>query len=251
MTARPGYGWNPDLPDFRDYLYAPPPAVALPAAVDLRSQCPPVYDQGQLGSCTANALAAAYEFTAIKQGDPPVTPSRLFIYYQERVIESTVRTDSGAQLRDGAKVLATVGAPPETDWPYDTTKFARKPPAMATKDGLAHQALTYMRVPQTVAAIRGCLAEGFPVVFGFTVYASFESDAVAAAGVVPMPAGHEQTLGGHAVAAVGYDDASQRFVVRNSWGDQWGQAGYFTMPYAYLTTRGLASDLWTIRKVEA
>jgi len=97
--------------------------------------------------------------------------------------------------------------------------------------------------------MRGCLAAGYPFVFGFTVYESFETQDMAHSGVLQMPQPDEQVLGGHAGLAVGYDDASQRFIVRNSWGTDWGQAGYFTMPYAYLTTRGLASDFWTMRIV--
>jgi C1A family cysteine protease len=97
--------------------------------------------------------------------------------------------------------------------------------------------------------MRGCLAAGYPFVFGFTVYSSFEGQEVAKTGVVSMPTPDEQVVGGHAVLAVGYDDASQAFIVRNSWGAGWGQEGYFTMPYAYLTTRALSSDFWTIRIV--
>lgn len=248
------YGWMPDLPDARDHMYAAPVAMMakLPDKVDLRRRCPPVYDQGQLGSCTGNAIAAAVQFDRKKQRlKPNFVPSRLFIYYGERVIERTVETDAGAQIRDGIKVVAKLGSPPEKDWPYDINKFAQKPPAKAYQDALKYQAVSYSRVSQSLRQLKGCLASGYPFVFGFTVYDSFESDAVAKSGVVPLPAAHERTLGGHAVLAVGYDDAEQRFIVRNSWGRDWGMHGYFTMPYAYLTERGLSSDFWTIRLVEA
>jgi len=246
------FGWVPDIPDHRDFMYAAPIAnvAALPASVDLRPGCPKeVYDQGQLGSCTANSIAGALEFDQIKQGLKTFTPSRLFIYYNERVMEHTVDTDSGAQIRDGIKSVGKIGAPPETDWPYDIAKFTQKPSAQAIKDAPLGKALQYQRVPQVVNQMKGCLASGYPFVFGFTVYESFESDRVATTGVVPMPGPNEQVLGGHAVLAVGYDDPSQRFLVRNSWGSGWGMGGYFTMPYAYLTDSNLADDLWTVRLV--
>jgi C1A family cysteine protease len=248
------YGWVPDLPDARDYMYAAPVEMMakLPSKVDLRPNCPPVYDQGQLGSCTGNAIAGAVQFDREKQKlKPDFVPSRLFIYYGERVIEGTVNSDAGAQIRDGIKVVAKQGVPPETDWPYDITKFADKPPPKAFTDALKDLAVSYSRVSQNLGQMKGCLASGFPFVFGFTVYDSFESQQVAQTGVVPMPASGESVLGGHAVVAVGYDDGQQRFIVRNSWGTGWGMQGYFTIPYAYLTDTGLASDFWTIRLIKS
>jgi C1A family cysteine protease len=244
------FGWIPDLPDARDHLYAAPaPVLAkLPAKVDLRKKCPLVYDQGQLGSCTGNAIAGAIQFERIRQElKPNFAPSRLFIYYNERVIERTVATDSGAQIRDGIKTVVKQGACPESDWPYDIDKFTDKPPAKAYADAAKHKVSSYSRLVPTANQLKGCLASGFPFVFGFTVYESFESQEVAKTGMVPMPAAKEKVLGGHAVLGVGYDEASQRFIVRNSWGKGWGQAGYFTMPYAYLTDSNLADDFWTVR----
>jgi len=245
------YGWTPDLPDRRDLLYAAPPDVAkaLPAKVDLRSKCPPVYDQGQLGSCTANSIAGAIEFDQMKQEapKPPFTPSRLFIYYNERAIEGTVNTDSGGQIRDGIKSCAKQGACPEEMWPYDISKFAEKPPDACYTTAAQHLIKLYSRVPRVLNSMKGCLADGYPFAFGFTVYESFESPAVAKTGIVPMPAPKEAVVGGHAVLAVGYIDAEQMFLVRNSWGPKWGLKGYFKMPYAYLTDADLSDDFWTIR----
>jgi C1A family cysteine protease len=219
---------------------------------DLRSKCPPVYDQGQLGSCTANAIAGAIQFNRRKQKlKPDFVPSRLFIYYNERVMEHSVQSDNGAQIRDGIKSVAKQGDCPETDWPYDPSKFATKPSATAYKDALKYQALQYQRVPQVLNQLKGCLASGYPFVFGFSVYDAFESDVVAKTGVLTMPGPKEKLLGGHAVLAVGYDDTKQVFIVRNSWGSSWGIKGYFTMPYAYLTDSNLADDIWTIRLIEA
>lgn len=247
------YGWIPDLPDQRDHLFSTPPAVhaALPRKVDLTSACPPVYDQGQLGSCTGNGIAAALEFDQLKQGLPdPYTPSRLFIYYNERVIEGTVSTDSGAMIRDGIKSVGHTGACREEGlWPYDISQFAVEPSAEAYADAKNHTAVSYQRVTRSLSQLKGCLAAGYPFVFGFSVYESFETSEVASSGHAPLPAASEQLLGGHAVLAVGYDDAHHRWICRNSWGTGWGKAGYFTLPYAYLTDHNLSSDFWTIRVV--
>ena len=248
------YGWLRDLPDQRDHLYAAPALqlAALPPLVDLRNHCPPVYDQGQLGSCTANGIAAAIQFERMKQKlKPDFVPSRLFIYYNERVIEHTVNSDSGAMIRDGIKSVGTQGDCPETEWPYDIAKFAVKPPPKCYTDALKYKAVQYQKVVQSVSQMKGCLASGYPFVFGFTVYDSFESQQVAQTGTVPMPGAKEKVLGGHCVVAVGYDDTQQRFIVRNSWGTGWGNHGYCTMPYAYLTDPNLASDFWTIRLIAA
>jgi len=245
------YGWIPDQPDQRDHLYAVPPQylTALPARTDLRAKCPPVYDQGQLGSCTANAIGGALEFDRIQQKLPPFVPSRLFIYYNERVIEGTVRSDSGAQIRDGIKSVASQGACPEPEWPYVISKFAVKPPARAYKDAALDRAVSYQSIVQDLNQMKGCLASGFPFVFGFTVYESFETTVVAKTGHAPMPGWAERPVGGHAVMAVGYDDSSGWFIARNSWGPGWGMKGYFTLPYAYLIQPGLSSDFWTVRLV--
>ncbi len=254
VAAKHGYGWVPDIPDHRDHLYAAPIVhlKALPLKADLRSKCPPVYDQGELGSCTANAIAGAVQFDRRKQKlTPDFVPSRLFIYYNEREMEHSVQTDNGAQIRDGLKSVAKQGDCPEPEWPYDVSKFAVKPPAAAYKDALKYQALQYQRVPQVLNQLKGCLASGYPFVFGFSVYDAFESDVIAKTGVLTLPGPKEKLLGGHAVLAVGYDDSKQVFIVRNSWGSSWGIKGYFTMPYAYLTDSNLADDIWTIRLIEA
>jgi C1A family cysteine protease len=205
VSSHGGYGWIRDLPDARDYVYAAPLMrfpIGLPASVDLRSACPPIYDQGQLGSCTGNGIAGAIEFDQKKQGTKEFTPSRLFIYYNERVMEGTVPQDAGAQVRDGIKSVATLGAPPETDWSYDIAKF----------------------------------------------YESFEGQQIAQTGIMTMPASGEKVVGGHCVVAVGYDNSTRMFIIRNSWGTSWGLNGYFMMPYEYMLGR-LSSDFWTMRSV--
>jgi C1A family cysteine protease len=246
MKREQSYGWIPDRPDHRDLLYsAIAPRIKLPVKVDLRSVDSPIENQGRLGSCTANALAGNLQFLERVSGQAYNDLSRLFIYYNERAVEGTVKFDSGAMIRDGIKVLVKYGVCPESIWPYDISQFARKPTVACYKEGLKRRITSYHRL-QTLNEMLNCLAEGFPFVFGFTVYESFESIKVAQTGLVPMPKKSERALGGHAVMAAGYDQKQKRFIVRNSWGTQWGQAGYFTMPYAYF--EGLASDFWTIRQ---
>ena len=220
--------------------------------MDLRSKCPPVYDQGQLGSCTANAIAAAIQFDRMKQKlKPAFAPSRLFIYYNERAMEGTVGTDSGAMIRDGIKSVAQQGDCNEKSWPYNPAKFTQKPGPACYKEAAKYKAVQYQRVARNLTQMKGCVASGFPFVFGFTVYDSFEADEVARTGVLKMPATTEKVLGGHAVLAVGYDESDQCFIVRNSWGTGWGMKGYFKMPYAYFTDTNLSDDFWTIRLIAA
>ena len=242
------YGWLPDLPDHRDLLYSAiaPKVARLPQKIDLRKQCSPIENQGKLGSCTANALVGALEFLEEKDGVFFVDLSRLFVYYNERVIEGTVDQDSGAFIRDGIKSLAKQGVCPEPEWPYKVSRFRRKPSRTCYRTAKKHHILSYHRI-STLEEMRSCLAEGYPFVFGFTVYQSFESDTVAKSGILNMPTSKEKVVGGHAVMAVGYDDIEERFLIRNSWGADWGRNGYFTMPYAYLGNRSLSDDFWTIR----
>jgi C1A family cysteine protease len=219
---------------------------SLPTSVDLRQRMPPVYDQGQLGSCTANALAAAFEFDDANAW----TPSRLFIYYNERMIENDVGVDGGAQISDGVNSLETYGVCQESSWPYDISQFAIKPSESCYTEALANKAFTVENIPDDEVSIKTSLVNGFPVVVGIQVYASFESQDVASSGIVPMPdTSSEECLGGHAVLIVGYDDASSSWLMRNSWGTSWGMAGYFTLPYAYISTYG--SDLWNITKISS
>lgn len=245
------YGWKPDSYDDRDkhheMLFSP---SALPAQVDLSSSCPAVRDQGQLGSCTAFAVTGALRFDQMKQKLPDYAYSELFLYYCERVLEGDPGQDNGAEIRDGIKVAASQGVCSEALWPYNIAQFAVAPPQICYQDARQHEALTYMRLSQSLPHLQSCLAEGYPFVFGFTVYESFESASVAQTGVVPMPKRGEQILGGHAVLCVGYDTTTQRFLVQNSWGTGWGKNGYFTIPFAYLRSTKLSSDFWKIATVQ-
>lgn len=257
MPINRKYGWLRDRPDGRDipYMYIRPAQagpIKLPEQVDLREFCPPVFDQGSLGSCTANATCAAYQVALLRQ--EPFTPasfpnlSRLFVYYNARAVAGTTESDSGAYIRDAIKSIATEGVCKEELWPYRISDFKARPSNEAYADALNHQAIIYAAVGHNPFEVQLALADGYPVVFGFTVYSSFESEAVAKSGIMQMPKHGEKAIGGHAVVAVGYSTEMQHLLVRNSWGDDWGQAGYFWMPFSYL--QRLARDFWVIKKVE-
>jgi len=246
------YGRIPDRFDPRDLTLSLPAhfdTSALPSVFSLRSELPSCYDQGQLGSCTGNAGAAIGQHALRKQGLTEFTPSRLDLYYQARKIEGTTRRDDGAQLRDIFKAMGKVGMASESLWPYDVTKFAKAPPASFNKEALKHVAVKYLAVAQTLQDLKAAVVAGYPVAFGFTAYASLESDEVAKTGLLPMPKPHEQVIGGHAVAIVGYDDSRQLFEVRNSWGPDFGDGGYVWFPYAYVLSAKLSSDFWVVEAV--
>lgn len=251
MSLTRKYAWIPDRADARDVVYrAPRRFLGLPKAVDLRPLCSPVEDQGELGSCTGNAAVGALEFLEMKEshfGDGYGDLSRLMAYYNGRAIEHTIRQDAGCEIRDVVKGLAKVGTCGESLWPYDERRFAQKPPRQAFEDAALRRITSYHRLVG-LNDVRACLAEGFPVVFGFMLYESFESDAVALTGVLEMPKPNERLVGGHAVLAVGYDDGERMLLVRNSWGPAWGLKGYFRMPYGYIENASLSDDFWTIRK---
>ena len=252
MAGQLKYGRIPDKPDKRDFKYeAPRPLAPLPPRVDLRRLCPPPFNQGTFGSCTANAIAAALMVDLRKQMRPVETLSRLFIYYHERVIEGTVRSDAGAQARDGMKVVAKLGACTEGHWRYSGHNLKKEPPAKAYLNAVKCRIAAYHRISNDLVAMKACLASGYPFIFGFTVYASFEGKQVGRTGKVDMPAPNEPAVDSHSVLAVGYDDAQQRFIALNSWGARWGQRGYFTIPYDYLADPTLANDLWTARTILA
>ncbi|UVT22330.1 MAG: C1 family peptidase [Nitrospira sp.] len=245
------YGWVPDRPDQRDKLYAAiaGPPRTLPSKVDLRDGCSPVENQGQLGSCTANALVGNLEFLEKRAGHNPTNLSRLFIYYNERAMEGTIREDAGAMIRDGVKSLVKLGVCTEKLWPYKIERFTKKPSQACYKQARNRQVTSYHRVIG-LQQMKQCLAEGYPFVFGFSVYEAFESPQVAKTGQLDLPKPSEKQIGGHAVLAVGYDEQAQRILVRNSWGADWGIQGYFTMPYDYISNDNLADDFWTLRMIE-
>lgn len=246
--TRHAYGYIPDLPDRRDHKFPMAADLALPPMVDLRSQDSPIEDQGSLGSCTSFAVGAAIRFARRKESLPDFVTSHLFLYYNSRPFFSK-GVDSGATLRDAVKAAARLGDCAETDWPYDISKFAVRPPAQAYTDAMQDRALKYQRIPQNIQQMKNCLAQGFPFVVGVSVYDSFESQQAETTGFIPLPKNSESLLGGHALLVMGYRDSDLHFIVRNSWSNSWGDKGYCYLPYAYLQDDGLASDFWCIQAV--
>jgi C1A family cysteine protease len=250
----PKYGYIPDQRDQRDLLLAAPSLSQLANLpprfnVEKTLNVPKAWSQGNLNSCTGFSIGYIFAFERLKQGLGDLNPSKLFIYYNERVIEKTIKSDPGAMIRDGIKVLASIGVPGEVHWPYDEKAVFTPPSTNAFAQASVHKAGKYERIPRGLNAFRTCLAAGDPFVFGFSVYDSFESDEVAKTGVATTPAPTENLLGGHCVACVGYDDSKYAFFCRNSWGTDWGINGYFWLPYQYFTNPQLSSDFWKVSAV--
>jgi C1A family cysteine protease len=267
-------GWHPDLPDIRDYT-AETDAVqallsesrqlrkvlrSLPKSVDLRAWCPPIEDQGNLGSCTANAGVGLYEYFELRAHGKHVDASRLFLYKVTRRLMG-LTGDTGAYLRDTMKAMVLFGVPPERYWMYDVRRFDHEPTAFLYSFAQAFQALRYYRLDPPAARpdeillnVRRSLAAALPCMFGFTVYESIPSSGDGI-GEIPFPNPTDAVAGGHAVLAVGYDDGKQiggskgAFLIRNSWGTGWGAGGYGWLPYDYILA-GLADDFWTLVSAE-
>lgn len=250
-------GWIPDLPDHRDKLFAKHYSLSYSfmdffanKSVDLRSQFPAVYDQGETNSCTAQAIAAVCSYNMKKENHPVIPPSRLFIYWNERYIENSVNKDEGAIIRDGIKVVAAYGYAPEVDWPFDPRKVLVKPDQKCFDEAQKFRALSYYRLDGTsLRQLRSALLQGHAFVCGITVYPSFEN-ADGNGGIVPMPGQKEKPEGGHCVAIVGFDDKRKTFLLRNSWGKDCGDGtGHYWIPYSYLTNDQLSDDFWVISSV--
>ena len=233
---------------------SPPSTTPLPPVVDLRTTrlLDPVYNQGELGSCSANAFAAAFNYNLKTQNLPSLipNPSRLFLYYNERVMENAVNDDSGAMLGDGCISLQKNGICSEKLWEYDISKFTIKPITDAYTEA-AENTLVQFNAVHNLNDIKHSLAgHNLPVVMGLMLYASFEGHDVASNGIVPMPnVNTEERLGGHAVLCVGYHDPKQWLIVRNSWGDGWGDHGYFYLDYSYINS-GLMIEAYSLQMVK-
>ena len=253
------FGWLPDVPDqrdipFRSVFHVP---AKVPARIDLRKKCPPVEQQGDLGSCTAQALIGNLEFLELYElAEKPESGrkfrdlSRLFVYYNERAAMGTIGEDSGAMLRTGIKVLKMMGVCKEKIWPYIISRFTEKPTRECYLEGKNHQVTSYQRL-NSLPEMKACLAMGQPFVFGFAVYEHVMSEKVRKSGIIQMPGRSERMVGGHAVMAVGYDDRSKTVYFRNSWGSDWGDSGYGSLPYGYVESRELSDDFWCIQATES
>ena len=249
------YGWKPQLPDFRDIKFKEKVKVADIVTTTLfdKYNIPPIYDQGQLGSCTGNAGAGILQFALMNKSATPnpsaslFYPSRLFIYYNERLAQHTVDQDSGATIRECIQALKKYGACSENLLPYDIARFTDKPSDACYAQGKNFEISSYQCLDNTNrGSLVAALASGHPIEFGFTVYESFESAEVARTGIVPMPGPDEEVLGGHAVSIFGYNATGNYYICRNSWGNGWGINGYFHMPAAYIENENLCSDFWII-----
>lgn len=246
-----GYGWKKGKISKTDrWMPTVVRRAALPPVFDLRPQCPAVMDQGQLGSCVSNAVSALYQFTVMETKQPASRLSRLYIYYNGRVLENSVNDDSGLMVRDGLKAVATSGVCLESSWPYKISKFKTKPSQKCYDAGLKTKILDYVRVQQNLTALKTCLVENNPIVFGFQVPESFESQDLASTGLMKMPKAGEAILGGHCTMIVGYDDSKQCFIIQNSWGTGWGISGRYYCPYAFITDPKWCSDFWTLRSLQ-
>jgi C1A family cysteine protease len=251
VTAQHVYTLLPDKPDDRDWLYkATGPATTIyPDYVDMRPSMPPIFSQGGIGSCTANAITAAREYAQLVAGLPWESLSRLFVYWYERVAIGQTANDAGAYMRDGYKLLADIGVPPETLWPYIESAVNTQPSAVALTAARPNRIFSYERLMGKWPIVQDALAHGKPVAIGILVYESFESDATNKTGMIAMPnITTEKLLGGHAVLVVGYKKigGDTYAIIRNSWGVGYGDAGYYYMPTAYFDAPMLVNDMWTL-----
>ena len=247
------YGAKPDKPDDRDFRKKyKQHEIPSDLNVDLSVYVDHVYNQGDLGSCTANALCAAYGLDLVKQSQTTTggfsyfNPSRLFLYYNTRKREGNQSKDSGASIREALKAMNCKGVCKESDWPYDISKFKEKPPRSCYKAAAGNTLCKYERLDQDIDQFRACLKDNCPFVFGFKVYKSFIDSKN---GYMPMPSAqelHQTPDGQHAVVAVGYDDSRRSFKVLNSWGSTWGDNGYFYMPYEFISNSSFCFDFWKI-----
>lgn len=242
-------GWKRPLPSPKLHKFTAPHGFALPAMMDLEPDCPSVYDQGTLGSCTSNASSALCQFVMKKVGHKWFMPSRLALYYWTRAMESNVNEDTGASIQAAVSVCHKIGVPQDSMWWYNIAKFAVKPNMKVVADANKYKTSMPLSINHfSLNDMQACIVAGFPFTFGFAVYEGFDTgNWPSTTGMMPMPKVGEQMLGGHAVLAIGYDNNKKAFKIRNSWGTNWGQKGHFWMPYNFIMSSDFADDFWTIK----
>lgn len=238
-------GWRRALPDFRNVQYKLNNNNRIvPEVVDLRAVMPPIYDQGNLGSCTLNATVAAIACDIVRQQQGAFMGSRLFGYYNARAREDCIDSDSGCTIPDAIKAIRQLGICAELTWPYDESQVTVRPSTGAYTEALQVKIDKTESLSQSLNMMQGCLMDGYPIVCGISIFSSFPMDTKD--GIVSMPTVNDSLAGGHAILLVGYDNKTDRFIFRNSWGTGWGDSGYGYLPYDYILNSGLAADFWKI-----
>jgi C1A family cysteine protease len=238
------FGWIPDLNDQRDKIYSAPRITPVPSSVSLLQYCAPVENQTTTSSCTAHGIVGNLEMLEKKNHTNFYDISRLFVYYNTRMLSGIEDTDGGAYIRDGIKSLVRYGYCSEKLWKYDEEKVNNKPDRKSYKEAKRHLIKEYSRILNINDIIK-CIASGYPVVFGITLYESFQSETVAKTGKITMPKITESVIGGHCMLIIGYNLITKLFTVRNSWSEEWGDKGNCTIPFKYMEQ---ASDMWVIKR---
>lgn len=253
------YGWKPDRRDDRDRVFAPVNRIPVRSRGMLAAaHLPPVWDQGPQGSCTGFMVAGAGSFLRAIKGEPAFVPSARFPYWNAREIEGTTLDDSGAQIRSAVKAVVKKGVC--SDWlcRYSVDGYASRPSFLAYWGAACNLISAYERVDNSrLSHLKLCIDNQLPIAFGFAVYETFEieNEGIAKDGLMRMPSATEVLVGRHAVWAIGYDDEKdirgQRggFLIRNSWGLDWGEAGNFWIPYSLITDKTFAADFWVLRGI--
>lgn len=209
--------------------------------IDLRPKFNEIFDQGKIGSCTANALTSIFEYDK-----PNFKGSRLFLYYNERLYINETHKDEGAFLSDGIISLKTYGICEEKYHPYIISNVFKEPSKEAYENGKNYYVLEAFNISNDINEIKSWLIKNEPIALGIAIYSNFMNSK---SGIIEIPKRTDDFMGGHAVVICGFDDKNKRFILRNSWGVYWGDNGYFYLPYDYISNDELCGDLWIITRI--
>jgi len=249
MKTKYLYGWIPDkndneVDDNNTKYFSIHQAKYLNGIPDcnLKSKCPPVYISSNLNSCVSNSVAFIYHYTQ-KKLDINISPSRLFLYYNTRMIENTINKDVGCQIKNCLESINLYGVCNENEYPYKIDNVFNKPPVNFYNPDIK---IKFSKIEQTIDQIKLALNNNYPIIFGFNVFESFESDEIEKTGIVPYPNEEENILGGHCAVIIGCDSDKEVFIIRNCWGFIWGDKGYFYLPYQYVINTNFCDNFWII-----